>query len=157
MEDWEMPWCSLGDWKSRLCWEGDMSRRKTMPWRALNANGPHIWCAFTTYVTHHWVEKILAWGVEQSQGLEMHISRLMAPLISATAPCTPGGCASVGGEPPWAQSALGSNTEKTSHLTLTSDEIWPTHPTLWSADTSLKKTHFAYPDLAVPIETAARA
>lgn len=54
----------------------------------------------------------------------MHISRLMAPLISSTtAPCTPGGCGSVGGEPPRAQSALGSNTEKTSCLTLTSDGL----------------------------------
>lgn len=54
----------------------------------------------------------------------MPIGRLMAPLISSTtAPCTPGGCGSIGGEPPQAQSALGSNTEKTSRLTLTSDGI----------------------------------
>ena len=95
-----------------------------MPWRALDANGPRAWCAFTTPVTHHCVEQIFAWGVEQSRGLEMHVSRLTAALISSTtAQCTSGGCGSVGGEPPRTQSASGSNTEKTSHLTPTSGGI----------------------------------
>lgn len=70
-----MPWMLFGGLKSRLCQAGDMSRRKTTPWRVLVANGPCAWCAFATPVTRHWVKQIFAWGAEQSQGRKIHVSR----------------------------------------------------------------------------------
>lgn len=70
-----MPWRLFGGLKSHLCQAGDMSKRKTMLQRVLDANGLCAWCAFATPVTHHRAKQIFAWGVEQSRGRKMHVSR----------------------------------------------------------------------------------